>query len=650
MKETNIMYKIYKWFLVSVVVVLLSACGGGSDASGDTSSPNAQTIAIDKIKVYANDNTQAVPNIQDYKDAGVEGVTNDNINAVNSIVASLTESDVDTPEKIQILLTNNGLTLNDITPPVITLKGANPKTIIESEIYTEPGATAVDDRDGDVNVIITGDIDTSTIGTYIVTYNAEDAAGNQARKTRTVYVVASPLSNTAPTANAGSDKSVEVNNMITIIGSGSDSDGSVIAYEWKNGNAVISTNASFDYTPIAVGTDTLTLKVTDDDGSTDTDSMKVTVTAATPPPPPSGNPSWSFKGTVAQGEQFDAQPGPSNKIHIISSRYYQIDLSGHTLVDENQGDEQQGDLDFPPAIAVGDDGSVHIVTRGSGDIKKGVDIRYRRRNTSGVWDRNYLFGGKVERNYVVGIAWADNNNIIMCSTKKNSADVYGDIRLYQAGISSASSLGSLSGMWRADVDTRLRGTNSTVYLGAGKHNSSSSTVYFSQAATGPELRDRLNNNKKTHASGSPRRSFPDLALDGQNNTHFIYGAKSEVYYNKYDSNGNKVFGSDKRIFSSLGTWHLSIGLAAIAVSESGQTVVVVALRAKGDNQAVNSDLLWAYSKDGGSSWSSVQDTGKNSDAGEGKKRPRLIAVGDSFVLLYGETGVSGIRMGLLTFP
>ena len=813
------MHKFYKWFLVSVVVVLVSACGGGggSDVSGDTSLPNIKTIAIDKIKAYANDNTQAIPTIQDYKDAGVEGVTLDNIDEANKIVANLTESDVDTPEKIQILLRDNGLTIKDTSPPVITLNGANPKTIIEGEAYTDAGATAVDDRDGNVSVAISGNVNTNlvgtyiityesedtagnkasttrtvnvvdasmpdeispvitlngenpmsmiegeiyievgatavddrdgnvsveisgsvvegTIGTYIVTYSAEDIAGNQASETRTVNVVAPPPSNIAPTSNAGDDKTVEVDNTVTITGSGTDSDGSITAYEWKKESAVLATTASFDYTPTTAGTDTLTLKVTDDEGSTDTDSMKVTVTSVTPPSnstptanagadktvevdntvtitgsgtdsdgsitayewkkesavlattasfdytpttagtdtltlkvtddegstdtdsmkvtvtsvtPPSGL-NWTFKGTVAQGTQFDAQTGPNNRIHLISSRYYQLDLSGNALVDESQVDEQQGLMDFPPAIAVGDDGSVHIVTRGAGDIKTGVDIRYQRRNTSGIWDRNYLFGGKVARNYVVGIAWADASNIIMSSTKKNSADVYGNIHLWQAGSSSASALGSLSGMWRADVDSRIRGHNSTVYLGAGTHRSSSATAYFSQASTGSGLQNRLDSNKKSHESGSPRRSFPDLAVDGQNNAHFVYGARNEVYYNKYNSSGNKVFGSDKRIFSSLGDWHLSIGLSALAVSENGQTIVAVALKAKGDQRAENSDILWTYSTDGGSSWSSVQDTGKNSDAGEGRRRPRLVAVGNSFVLLYGDSSTSGISMGVITF-
>ena len=355
---------------------------------------------------------------------------------------------------------------------------------------------------------------------------------------------------------------------------------------------------------------------------------------------------WNFIPSVAQGTQFDAQVGPDNKIHLISSRYYQLDVSGTVVVDENQGDEQQGLLSFPPAIAVGDDGSVHIVTRHNGAASTGHDIRYRHRSSSGSWDTNYIVGSRVARNYVVGISYTD-TDIIMSSTNASSSL---NIDLWKVGGSTESYLGTLSNMWRADADTRMRGQNSAVNLVAGRPEPSSrGYAYFSRANTGSGLRDRLAANTEQHNAGTGRRGFPDLALDGQNNSHFVYGTESEVYYNKYNASGDKVFASDKRIFSSLGTWHLSTGLSAVAVSDSGELIVAVALRTKGDDQAANSDILWTYSTDGGVSWSSQVDTLKNSDAGEGRRRPRLVAVGDSFVLLYGDTVASGISMGVLTF-
>ena len=116
-------------------------------------------------------------------------------------------------------------------------------------------------------------------------------------------------------------------------------------------------------------------------------------------------PSWVFVGTVADGPQFDVVRGPSDVLHLVSSRYCQFDDQGVQLVVEDQGDGRQGALDFAPAIAAGDDGTVHLVTRHGGDFSSGHQIRYRRRTAAGVWDLSYIFGAQVARNYMVGVAW-----------------------------------------------------------------------------------------------------------------------------------------------------------------------------------------------------------------------------------------------------
>lgn len=59
-----------------------------------------QSESIDKNMLYASDNTQAAPTIQDYEAAGVEGVTAENIDNVDNAIASLTPSEVDTTEEI----------------------------------------------------------------------------------------------------------------------------------------------------------------------------------------------------------------------------------------------------------------------------------------------------------------------------------------------------------------------------------------------------------------------------------------------------------------------------------------------------------------------------------------------------------------------
>ena len=88
---------------------------------------------------------------------------------------------------------NYGITITravaDTTPPLIVLTGPDTVILTEDGTYTEQGATAEDDVDGTVDVTIGGNVITETHGTYTVTYNAMDAAGNPATQvTRTVIV------------------------------------------------------------------------------------------------------------------------------------------------------------------------------------------------------------------------------------------------------------------------------------------------------------------------------------------------------------------------------------------------------------------------------------------------------------------------------
>jgi hypothetical protein len=69
----------------------------------------------------------------------------------------------------------------DTIPPIITLNGANPMNLKVGETFVDPGATAIDNVDPVVTIIVGGDlVKTSVAGTYRRTYNATDIAGNKA--------------------------------------------------------------------------------------------------------------------------------------------------------------------------------------------------------------------------------------------------------------------------------------------------------------------------------------------------------------------------------------------------------------------------------------------------------------------------------------
>jgi len=81
---------------------------------------------------------------------------------------------------------------NDRQPPVVRLNGGATVTIRVGEGWSDPGATARDNADGDISasIQITGSVDANTPGTYAVTYTATDSSGNSNSATRTVTVVA----------------------------------------------------------------------------------------------------------------------------------------------------------------------------------------------------------------------------------------------------------------------------------------------------------------------------------------------------------------------------------------------------------------------------------------------------------------------------
>lgn len=81
------------------------------------------------------------------------------------------------------------LTVVDTTPPTITLTGADPQYVECHTSYSELGATANDNCSGSFAATPSGSVNVNVVGTYTITYNATDGAGNPATPvTRTVIV------------------------------------------------------------------------------------------------------------------------------------------------------------------------------------------------------------------------------------------------------------------------------------------------------------------------------------------------------------------------------------------------------------------------------------------------------------------------------
>lgn len=79
----------------------------------------------------------------------------------------------------------------DSGKPTITLKGGNVIYVTVNSKYNENGYTATDECDGDLTnkVIVKGNVDSSKVGKYTVTYTVKDTSNNESVATREVNVV-----------------------------------------------------------------------------------------------------------------------------------------------------------------------------------------------------------------------------------------------------------------------------------------------------------------------------------------------------------------------------------------------------------------------------------------------------------------------------
>ncbi|MCK4990323.1 MAG: T9SS type A sorting domain-containing protein, partial [Bacteroidales bacterium] len=89
------------------------------------------------------------------------------------------------------------------------------------------------------------------------------------------------------------------------------------------------------------------------------------------------------------------------------------------------------------------------------------------------------------------------------------------------------------------------------------------------------------------------------------------------------------------IFSNLGSWHLELGLSAVASTPNGDTLMAVGLRTDGSKEASSCALLYTYSFDGGRNWVYPNEiVGYMTNGGEGRMRPRVKFYRGRFYIFY----------------
>lgn len=87
--------------------------------------------------------------------------------------------------------------VQDTTAPEMLLHGEEEMTILVNDEWQDPGASAIDNYDGDISNLIEteNNVDESKAGTYQVHYTVKDSSGNTTTKTRTVICKERPIIN-----------------------------------------------------------------------------------------------------------------------------------------------------------------------------------------------------------------------------------------------------------------------------------------------------------------------------------------------------------------------------------------------------------------------------------------------------------------------
>lgn len=168
----------------------------------------------------------------------------------------------------------------DVTPPVLNLLGDNPVDHYQDYPWTDPGASASDDRDGDLTSYITvsNSVDISTLGSYTLYYSVFDSAGNEATNTRVVKVVEAPdLTPPVISLNGGSNIFITQNDSWV--------DPGATATDDRDGDLSSSIEVIGSVDTSVLGTNNLLYRVWDSSFNTNSIIRKVIITEPDLTPP-----------------------------------------------------------------------------------------------------------------------------------------------------------------------------------------------------------------------------------------------------------------------------------------------------------------------------------------------------------------------------
>jgi hypothetical protein len=230
------------------------------------------------------------------------------------------------------------VTVNDAEVPVITLTGNSTVSICEGLAYTDAGASAIDNCGGNLtaSIVTVNPVNTSIPGSYTITYNVSDAAGNAATQiTRTVVVEPKPAISNTVTGNSYSQ--------------------------------VMSSGGNYSHTICSGAELTTTIPSTSSLNPSSCGVLRIqTAYVSTLPNIPSATLDASFAQAVLAGPQVISPTnitGSAQTITFITTPYYDVDGSNSLTVGDVSGSattfvltvESELTVSCPAAITVSND-------------------------------------------------------------------------------------------------------------------------------------------------------------------------------------------------------------------------------------------------------------------------------------------------------
>ncbi|MAD97383.1 MAG: hypothetical protein CMB99_08665 [Flavobacteriaceae bacterium] len=290
----------------------------------------------------------------------------------------------------------------DQTAPVITLLGDNPQNIDFTDAYVEANATALDDTDGDLTANITIDasaVNVNVIGSYSVTYEVTDAAGNTGTATRTVNVNNVP----EPTIFGLTTSVIQnsVNNVFDVLANdnfgtngpnathpltlqngtlnNASDQGGIVSVE-DNGTPNDLTDDVIHYSPPKDynGPDFITYTITDSKGLAKTGTINITVTPLATVSTPTANDDTATVDQASSDNIINVlandEPGLDGYINggltMTNGTLVSASAKGAAISIDNKNTDDTTDDVFlytPPVGFSGTDTFQYTITDGSGD-------------------------------------------------------------------------------------------------------------------------------------------------------------------------------------------------------------------------------------------------------------------------------------------